>query len=485
MALKRKARRRNISKVPLYTKLDFAREAEPTIRDEIGSEPYRSETRRDYARLIHSAAFRRLQGKTQMFPGWESDFFRNRLTHSLEVSQIAESLTHRINSTNDYFSGKNAIDPDITRFAGLVHDLGHPPFGHNGEKALDDAMKKGAGGFEGNAQTLRIICRLEKKEYRDKTQGPLLPDGTDNRLGLNLTYRSLAAALKYDKEIPSLRNPSGNLVKGYYQTEKELIKIIKKKVAPGFKGKFKTIECSIMDLADDIAYSTYDLEDSFKAGFLNPISVLSSPDPLLHRVAQEVNRRISTKMTSADVLSTLFDMFASLFDEKDIGQFNSTDPASISELVVYFATKSENYAQNGNLRTELTSDLISSFMAGVCVEVNERFPAMTKVFFEPETLRKVEVLKTFTYQATIMSPRLKVAEYRGYEVVEKIFKGLIKDDGYLLLPDDHRDLYLAIGDDAQKQRVICDFVAGMTDRYAVEFYSRLYGENPQSIFKPV
>lgn len=122
----------------------------------------RSPYRRDYARLIHSPSFRRLQGKTQLYPGHESDFFRNRLTHSLEVAQIAKGIALRLNFEEPFLQA-NPIDCDLVEFAALAHDLGHPPFGHNGERALDDCMKQW-GGFEGNAQTLRILTVMEKKK---------------------------------------------------------------------------------------------------------------------------------------------------------------------------------------------------------------------------------------------------------------------------------------------------------------------------------
>jgi dGTPase len=189
-------------------------------------EPYRTPWRRDYARLIHSAAFRRLQGKTQLFPGNESDFFRNRLTHSLEVAQIAKSIAIRINNTYDYFKSDN-INTDLVETAALGHDLGHPPFGHNGEEALDRCMRRD-GGFEGNAQSLRILSKLEKRQTRTTssegdTPIPVL-DGKDNRAGLNLTYRTLAAVLKYDNEIPT---PREKVAKGYYYTERDLVQIIR------------------------------------------------------------------------------------------------------------------------------------------------------------------------------------------------------------------------------------------------------------------
>ena len=141
----------------LYGETDCAREIHVESK---GS--YRSPFRRDYARLLHCPAFRRLQGKTQLFPGAESDFFRNRLTHSLEVAQIAKSITLRINSVHPCF-WDDPIDVDLVETAALAHDLGHPPFGHNGERAARHVYAQ-KGGFEGNAQTLRILARLEKKE---------------------------------------------------------------------------------------------------------------------------------------------------------------------------------------------------------------------------------------------------------------------------------------------------------------------------------
>ncbi len=148
-------------------------------------ESYRSEYRRDYARVIHCASFRRLQNKTQLFPGQESDFFRNRLTHSLEVAQISKTIANKLLDGNPGLP----IETDVCEIAGLIHDLGHPPFGHNGEYALNICMKS-HGGFEGNAQTLRIISRLEKKIAEEKYHQRL---ADDFRHGLNLTSRVIAS----------------------------------------------------------------------------------------------------------------------------------------------------------------------------------------------------------------------------------------------------------------------------------------------------
>lgn len=160
----------------LYKSSDFERIV--NLNDD-----YRHPFRRDYARIIHSPAFRRLQGKTQLFPCFESDFFRNRMTHSLEVAQVANSIAIYLEKNNKYFE-KNPIHPDLLNAVCLAHDLGHPPFGHNGERALDDCMKN-SGGFEGNAQTLRILCCLEKKELRGNN-----PTESTSRIGKKGRFKS-------------------------------------------------------------------------------------------------------------------------------------------------------------------------------------------------------------------------------------------------------------------------------------------------------
>jgi dGTPase len=279
----------------LYGPKDTERRA--SVRDKPGDG--RTPFRRDWSRLIHSPSFRRLQGKTQLFPSDENDFYRNRLTHSMEVAQIASGIAENFNSDNSSFFYKNPIAVDLVYFAGLSHDLGHPPFGHNGEKALDRLMAR-YGGFEGNAQTLRILARLEKKEtaYFPATSEPRpVTDDDDNRFGLNVTYRSLASVLKYDKLIPQIAEDRQEQerkkpVKGYYFTEADLVRGIKEHVLGRQVDGLKTIECGIMDIADDIAYSTYDLEDSFKDGWTSPVKILTLNGDFKRKIVRSVNEKL-------------------------------------------------------------------------------------------------------------------------------------------------------------------------------------------------
>lgn len=449
--------------------------------------------RRDYARLIHSPAFRRLQGKTQLFPGVESDFFRNRLTHSIEVAQIAKSIGIRLNESSIPGKKKDEkLNLDLLEFAGLAHDLGHPPFGHNGEHALDSCMKDD-GGFEGNAQTLRILTRLEKKGTNVEPFSSA--KGSDSRNGLNLTYRTLAAVLKYNQVIPikdSNRPEPGELTKGYYESEKDIVKKIKNGVIgeSGYRGKFKTIECQIMDLADDIAYSTYDLEDALKAGFISPIEILkdSLDAALMTSVAKKVSDRAKIKFHPIDACLALYELFfhTGLFPEAEILKELAASPnhITVAKRAVNAYESSQSISENGYYRNSLTSTFVDRFIKGIECTWNPKAPAFSKVTFSKEVFPLVETLKNYTYEKQIQSARLKIAEYRGSQIVTELFNTLY-DGGASLLPNDFKAWYDAAPNKSQKKRVICDFIAGMTDNYALEFYCRLNSENPQSFFKPI
>ncbi|KAA0127309.1 dNTP triphosphohydrolase [Chryseobacterium sp. SN22] len=484
----------------MYTNDDAQRVLETNEQD------YRTAYRRDYARLIHSPSFRRLQGKTQLYPGIESDFFRNRLTHSLEVAQISKTIGNFINNNFLSDNEKEPINLDICEFAGVAHDLGHPPFGHQGEEALDECMRDN-GGFEGNAQTLRILSKLEKKEKSE-----ILGNDSEFRFGLNLTYRSLASILKYDNEIPVKYNDrkdseKNKAIKGYYSLERDLVETIKEKVVgEKFEGIFKTVECQIMDIADDIAYSTYDLEDGFKAGFYHPTAFFSYPENVFVNVAQKVEKalkkdeNIKKKTFSPDeVKEILLTVFSNVYNYESIGlqlaedekgnhyiaiPKGVTQEAMLSNIVNTVSRGSKSVAEDGYIRNAFTSDLINGAINDVKFILNEKHPSLSKVFLEESSRIRVEVLKNFTYESQILSPRLKIAEFRGKEIVKEIFKVLSQDEGWRLMPSDYQTIHNHFKSKANKLRCICDYISGMTDKYAIEFYGRLKSENPETIFKP-
>lgn len=470
-------RRGRVAKKGLYTAADWSRR-DALLASVLPHEPYRSEARRDSARLTHSPAFRRLQGKTQLFPGAESDFFRNRLTHSLEVAQVAKSIAIRFNAQEPFLRGQ-PIDLDLVEFAAWCHDLGHPPFGHQGEHALDDLMKE-SGGFEGNAQTLRLVSRLEKRQRTCEDLSGIDDDAIDCRLGLNLSARSLAAILKYDQPIPRKsagRKDPDTVAKGYYESESALVRWIKKQVVPGARQPLKTIECQIMDIADDIAYSTYDLEDTFKAGFLTPLDLLASED-LYDLVAAKASASMRKHVTPTDIGDVFVELFRDLSAETDFDISNPDAPLAIATIVYDAATK---LGKNAYLRSAFTSRLIRLALDGVQFVPNEEFPALSSAVLTGAARLRVEALKHFTFEATIQSSRVSVSQVRAHEIVSAIFESLKRDQR--LLPDDVRRLY-ARSEKRERDRAICDFIAGMTDRYAVEFYGRIKSENPETIFKP-
>ena len=565
-----------------YSDQDFYRIAREEGSQVIPDEPYRDEFRRDFARILHSPSFRRLVGKTQLFPGQESDFFRNILTHSLEVAQIGKSIVFRLNHELEALGRDDLfIDPDLVESACLAHDLGHPPFGHQGEEALDELMDN-FGGFEGNAQTLRILTRLEKKVVYPSERNP--PDshtgfnshGVDRRAGLNLTLRTILAILKYDLCIPNKKDKRERVrkihgfhkvIKGYYLDDKKIVSYARKILYKSRK-KIKTIECQIMDLADDISYSVYDIEDSFKGGFIQITDLLYAPNEVIDTIANKISieqirncsnslilkvvQKVSEELgidSSDDSLEYLRDQRKGieLWDDSElfllkriivkeilidildpyIPKFSSPSPVSSATFapaeeitpeslggIVYGVSK--QMENNGFVRSEFTSRLVGEFIRSIEIyKIDNDQPISSKIFINNEcdfngyrildTELKIFILKRFTYEFQISSPKLKIVEYRGKEIVKTIFNSILDSNGEFL-PDDFRRIYKAyeskykitesyyqeIKDDDTKRiyefdlsrmRLICDFVASMTDRYAIEYYSRIKSEEPQSIFK--
>ena len=201
---------------------------------------------RDKARVLHSAGLRRLSAKTQVMSAGADDFPRTRLTHTLEVAQIGRELGDAL-----------GCDPDLVETACLVHDLGHPPFGHNGEEALHKASLD-IGGFEGNAQTFRLLTRIESKTIRD-----------GRSLGLNLTRATLDAATKYPWAFDG-KNPKF----GFYEEDKEIFDWVRLNA----KSQSKVFEAQVMDIADDIAYSVHDIEDAIYGQHFSPLALDSEPE---------------------------------------------------------------------------------------------------------------------------------------------------------------------------------------------------------------
>lgn len=388
--------------------------------------------------------------------------------------------------------------------------MGHPPFGHNGEGFLDEHMRND-GGFEGNAQSLRIVTKLEKKEILPNPTGTQLlqiHDGIDLRLGLNLTARSIAAIIKYDSKIDESvearrdKDMHESPMKGYYAADKDVVDWVRKSIGVPENCALRTIESSIMDIADDIAYSTYDLEDGFKSGFLSPVSLMATPDNVKQEVVKEVAARLNKHYSDIPGSEKTFDLsqlnnalrsiFYGVFNVNQAFLNIGDDDYDIDVLAAKFASAvhsvSSELCSNGYLRTGFTSELVGRFVRQIEVYKNDKtemHPKFWRARLTVEAFKAVETLKCLTYKALIMSPRIKVNDYRGRSILLYIFEALEKENGNMLLPEDWRRIYLSFKDDNRmKRRAICDYISGMTDRYCIEFYARLTDKDPQSIFKP-
>lgn len=255
-----------------------------------------------------------------------------------------------------------------------------------------------------------------------------------------------------------------------------------------------------MDIADDIAYSTYDLEDNFKAGFLTPMGLFALGDDVYEAVATTIVARVEKQYPEqsdfiANIDGTLVrqvlflvfeDVLFGVGDEiRDIIANRNMEWAAKKMMVgAEVQALSRKLAADGYHRVKFTSGLVQNFLAGIEVVPHASFPQLHQVRLEFFTFLFVEVLKNVTYHAIIRSPGLQVVEHRGKDIVKAIFKALDLDDGTRLLPDDFRCLCKRASVMVRK-RAICDFIAGMTDRYALEFYGRLYGTNNLTIHKPL
>jgi len=349
-------------------------------------------------------------------------------------------------------------------------------------------LMKDYGGFEGNAQTLRILTVLEKKQYVvDQIKNDIEVDdysgitssGEDVRRGLNLTMRSLASVLKYDKILLEEEeiDQNQNLIpenKGYYKTESSFVNIVKQKVSPLLDGKLYTVECQIMDLADDIAYSTYDLEDSFKGGFLHPMLIHSMGNKFMNLVVREVNKSLRKKGIEKEAsIQDIQNTIDELINLPKVA-FNTPE-----DQARYTLRTSLDYAEIGYLRTQFASKSISTFINRIQIDYNNESPELSQVILDEESRKKIEILKKISFLSQIESTRLKVVETRGQNIVEDLFKLLTNDKKNKngeLLPTDVRKIYSKSSLIYQK-RIVCDFIASMTNRYAEDYLDRLTSVN--------
>jgi len=393
--------------------------AEPPKRVEA---PERTPFERDRARVVHAAGFRRLAAKTQVVGPETDDFVRNRLTHSLEVAQIARDLSRALGS-----------QPDIAETAALAHDLGHPPFGHNGERALAE-LSEPCGGFEGNAQTLRLLTRLEAKTV----------DAHGDSVGLNLTRATLDACTKYPWRRAAAPDSSGKF--GVYDDDLPVFGWLRAGSPPGHQ----CLEAQVMDLADDVAYSVHDVEDGVVAG-----------------------RVELTTMDHAAVWATVREWYLPTASDDELEDV-------LAGLRTQGSWPTRAYdGSRGALAAlkNLTSDLIGRFCGAV---QSATFAADEGPFIRyeadlvvPERTRlEIAVLKGVAAHYVMRAQDRLDLMVRQRELIGELVAALLDRGEDALEPSLQSDWRQA-ADDAARLRVVIDQVASLTDMTAVSWHARL------------
>ena len=410
-----------------YTEIDKER----FLTEEGSGRSARTEFARDRARVTHSSALRRLGAKTQVLQPGSNDFARTRLTHSLEVAQVGREMAVEF-----------GIDPDIVDTACLAHDLGHPPFGHNGEKGLNE-WAKDFGGFEGNAQTLRLLTRIEQKVYSK--------DGV--AFGLNLTRASLDASCKYPwtREFAVQDTGADRSIKfGVYEDDVPVFEWLRL----GAKERVKCFEAQIMDFSDDVAYSVHDFEDAVVESFIKLEELKGSSQE--SAIVKEIERWNGSRISSDDLGAAL--------DRLQANQY-------------WLDSYSKTPREAGQLKN-LTSSVIGSFVSRTTQATFQanadslyaRYAADVVVPLEVEA--EIAIFKGLA-SYFLMSLDERVGYYEDQRALLRELADILLAsngkhlDGYSL------DAWNRATTDSEKHRVIVDQIAVLTDAAAVKMHEEL------------
>ncbi|NRD74099.1 deoxyguanosinetriphosphate triphosphohydrolase family protein [Shewanella sp. VB17] len=419
---------------------------------------HRSPYQRDRARILHSAAFRRLQAKTQVLGVGMNDFYRTRLTHSLEVSQIGTGIRAQLKLKQtdhlDLFDSMSLIESLC-----LAHDIGHPPFGHGGEVALNYMMRD-HGGFEGNGQTFRILTGLEP--YTEC-------------YGMNLCRRTLLGILKYPALYSSLHHKIKPVeitnfrqlkptdwtpVKGIFDDDSAILEWVLAPLSHTDRALFqqshvvcagqhrrtgyKSLDCSIMELADDIAYAVHDLEDAIVMGI------------------------VTSNQWQHDVENAL----------------KISEDSWISQEFAVIGDKL--FSHHHHLRKDAIGTLVNGFVTAIDLLEDEaltepllRFNAsLDKHFAEA-----LEVLKQFVYKHVIRKPEIQMLEYKGQQIVMELFEAFESDPERLLPAHTQERWRRVTAEGLNSHRVIADYISGMTDEFASRLHQHLFSPKMGSMIE--
>ena len=355
----------------------------------------RSAFQRDRDRIVHSTAFRRLRSKTQVFIAPDGDFYRTRLTHSLEVAQIGRVIARLL-----------GLNEDLTEALALAHDIGHPPFGHAGERALSEAMAQ-AGGYDHNAHAVRIVARLESP-YCDHD-------------GLNLSWEMLEGMAKHNGPVIAPNWALAGVDQAF----------------PLALGQWPSLEAQVANIADDIAYDNHDIDDGLRSGFIDLDQLLE-----LDFVA-DLWRAVEARHPNAPRDRQLRELV-----RDQIG-------VMVNDVVQYTRAGAEGLRSAEDVRD--AGRAIAGFSEAVAIEERR--------------------LKAFLYDNLYYHPDQIATAERAREVIARLFVAYSQDTN--TLPRHWRE-ELPPGE-PERSRRICDFIAGMTDRYAIEQCARIYGRAPEGL----
>lgn len=460
------------------------------LRDSGGAD-LRNPFARDLDRLLYTRAFRRLQGKTQVVTPGEADFFRTRLTHTLEVAQVARRLAQRLNQTaiklrdqgrleewderlEKWMAPQGLVDPDVCEAAAVLHDLGHAPFGHAGERALAEAIDKitaaagapwaidNSGSFDGNAQSFRLACHAITHRVRGE--------------GLELTRAVLDASLKYPRGWgPGVKKWS------VFPTEMDDFRGFVRDGVPEALVEEQTVEAQIMDWADDIAYSVHDVDDWFHAGFMPIASLVASEAQLSELSARIIARWLKSGKIAEGERDVVDGAIRNLFQSRE-GPFAQFVVAKgtehpISDPGSWEAREAIRYAR---------SVLFDEFQGATRVKVRLDDTSLSRryaleIVIDSKTKRRCDILRELLWIYVVGSPRMATHQAGQKRVVTELltyFAAAVKsdvDDALDVFPLDVREDLRAADSDLQRLRLVVDFISGMTDAYALRLYARITG----------
>ncbi|MBY5992069.1 anti-phage deoxyguanosine triphosphatase [Ferrimonas balearica] len=419
----------------------------------------RNPFQRDKARVLHSAAFRRLQAKTQVLGVGMNDFYRTRLTHSLEASQIGSGLNAQLRLK--FPDVAPWLDDHLVETLCLAHDIGHPPFGHGGEVALNYMMRE-HGGFEGNGQTFRILTRLE----------PYTQD-----FGMNLTRRTLLGVLKYPVchglvAKPAQHGPAASFrqlkaadwqpAKAVFDEDGEILDWVLsalpeaertqfQQLKPArdpqghARSRFKSLDCAIMELADDIAYSVHDLEDAIVLGIVQ---------------AQRWQEQVVEPLIQRG------------------GPFSPTQLGKISQ---------DLFCHEHHRRKDAIGTLVNALVTSVTLVTQSddfTLPLLARIArLEPDHHALLKVLKGFVYTDVIRKPEVQLLEFKGQQMVMELFEAFASDPERLLPVTTARRWQDQVARGHSGNRVIADYISGMTDEFAARLHENLFTPRSGNLFE--